>query len=363
MSVRRRTWKDSAGKEREAWVVHVEFTHPDGRVEVIRKTSPVNTRRGAEDYERQVRNELLAGTYRAAEAAVPTLAEFEDAYLTASRNNNKPSTLKAKRDILRVHLLPTFGTTRLDRIDAESIEAFKAAARESGRSPKTVNNILTVLRNLLATARTYKRIEHIPEIRWMVCPEPDFDYLTFDEADRLVAAAEPAWRPMLIVALNTGLRLGELTALQWDCVDLVAGRLLVKRNLYRGVLGTPKGGRTREVPLNDRAARALQEHRHLKKWVFSDADGQFLNAYNACQNAIARNCRRAGLRPVGWHDLRHTFASHLVMRGVPLKAVQELLGHATMEMTMRYAHLCPDVRRDAVRALDQPRPAAREAAP
>jgi len=67
-----------------------------------------------------------------------------------------------------------------------------------------------------------------------------------------------------------------------------------------------------------------------------------------------RACKRAGLRRIGWHVCRHTFASHLVMRGAPIKAVQELMGHSTMEMTMRYSHLSPDVRRDAVGLLDKP---------
>ena len=67
-----------------------------------------------------------------------------------------------------------------------------------------------------------------------------------------------------------------------------------------------------------------------------------------------RACRRAGLRRVGWHILRHTFASHLVMRGVPLKAVQELLGHTTIQMTMRYSHLAPEIGRQAVAVLEQP---------
>ena len=71
-----------------------------------------------------------------------------------------------------------------------------------------------------------------------------------------------------------------------------------------------------------------------------------------CKHPIWSACRRAGLRQIGWHVLRHTFASHLVMKGAPLKAVQELLGHATIEMTMRYAHLSPSVRRDAVKLLD-----------
>lgn len=133
--------------------------------------------------------------------------------------------------------------------------------------------------------------------------------------------------------------------------DLVAGHLLVKWNVWRGHFGTPKGGRSREVPLNAVALQALKAHRHLRRaFVFCDATGAYLKN-DTCRNAILRASKRAGLRPIGWHVLRHTFASHLVERGVPLKAVQELLGHATLEMTMRYAH-SSDVKKDAVRALE-----------
>lgn len=83
--------------------------------------------------------------------------------------------------------------------------------------------------------------------------------------------------------------------------------------------------------------------------MFCREDGPLVDPH-ACRYPLRRSWRKAGIAPLGWHDLRHTFASHLVMRGVPLKAVQELLGHATIEMTMRYAHLSPSVKRDAVRA-------------
>jgi integrase len=106
---------------------------------------------------------------------------------------------------------------------------------------------------------------------------------------------------MIQVALHTGLRRGELIALQWDAVDLVAGRLLVKRNVWRGHFGTPKGGRSREVPLNAVALQVLKAHRHLRgAFVFCDATGAYLKN-DTCRNAILRASKRAGLRPIGWH--------------------------------------------------------------
>ncbi len=96
----------------------------------------------------------------------------------------------------------------------------------------------------------------------------------------------------------------------------------------------------------------MKSHRHLRgPLVFCKENGKLLSNL-MCRSAIIRACKKAGLRHVGWHTLRHTFASHLVMRDVSLKAVQELLGHATVEMTLRYAHLSPDVKKDAVKVLD-----------
>ncbi len=97
------------------------------------------------------------------------------------------------------------------------------------------------------------------------------------------------------------------------------------------------------MPLNDTALAVLEEHRHLRgPLVFCNDDGSMLTK-NKAKGPLRRARVRAGITALGWHDLRHTFASHLTMRGVPLKAVQELLGYATIEMTMRYAHLSPNV--------------------
>jgi integrase len=303
---------------------------------------------------------------------VPTLKEFEETYLAVSEAKNKPSTLASKKTFLRMHILPRLGHLRLDEVTYAMIEDFKLALGqqpignvtrrkngEPGKAPtrklnqKSINNALTVLRRMLSIARKRGLIATVPEVEWYRPPPPEFDFLTFEEADRVIAAATDEWRAMITVALRTGLRLGELMALRWQDVDLVAGRLVVKQNIVRGIVGTPKSGKPREVALSDEALKALTGHRHLRgPLVFCDWDGRTLRVPKV-RYAIERACKKAGIRPVGWHVMRHSFASHLAMRGAPLKAIQELLGHATIQMTMRYAHMSPDVARDAVRLLDR----------
>ena len=127
---------------------------------------------------------------------------------------------------------------------------------------------------------------------------------------------------------------------------------MVRRAAWKATVDTPKSGIAREIPLSEEALRALKAHKHLRgELVFCMEDGSMITR-ESCKRPLWRACKRANLQRIGWHVLRHTFASHLAMRGAPLKAVQELLGHSDIKMTMRYAHLSPDARRDAVRLLD-----------
>jgi len=326
--------------------------------ERIRKKSPINTKRGAEEYERKVRQELLAGTFeqeKEPERKPITVAEFGAEFLsTYVRSNNKPSEVATKEMILNRHLVPAMGKLTLDAIDGRVIERYKAAKLDQKLMPKTINNHLTVLRKMLSLASDWKLIPQIPKVVWLKAPLPEFDFLDFEEAERLVAGADGEWRAMITVALKTGIRLGELLALRWEDVDLVSGKLIVRRAVARGIFGTPKSGKSREVPLSKEAVKTLKGQRHLRgELVFSDVSGTLFTK-ESCKHPLWRASKRSGLRRIGWHVLRHTFASHLAMRGVPLKAIQELLGHATIEMTMRYAHLAPMARQQAVEALDLP---------
>jgi integrase len=338
--------------------------------ERIRKKSPIDTKRGAEEYERHLREEMRAAAFGDKEGEpstpapppkeVPTMKEFSREFLEVyAKANNKPSELHTKTCAFRRHLVPEFGHLRLDQIDVRRIEHFKAKKLAENLKAKTVNNFLTMIGKMLAVAIEWGVIPHAPKMKWLRSPEPEFDFFTFEEAERLLDAIDQRdaeWRTMILLAMKTGLRLGELIALRWEDVDLVAGKLMVRRNCVRGIIGTPKSGKSREVPLSQMTIAALKQQRHLRgELVFCTADGRmFLKG--EMKHPLWRASKRAGLRLVGWHALRHTFASHLAMRGVPLKAVQELMGHATIEMTMRYAHLAPTVTREAVAQLDRPAP-------
>jgi len=361
MSVRLRKWTNKEGKVEERWMVDVKLKLPGRAVQRVRDFSPLNTRRGAEQYERLIRQALLDGTFGREDQTenkppVPTLAEFEARYLENAELHNKPGTIQEKRSIFRNHLTSTFGPQRLNSIGALEFDALKLKLKRAGTSSKTINNVLGTLHNTLVQAAEWQLIPTPPKLRNVkdLEAEPEQDFLSFEEADRLVRTTSAVHRPTIVLALNTGLRRGELRALQWSDVRLQPGRIVVRRAVYRGYFGTPKGGRSREVPLNNNARTALQQHRHLRgPFVFCNEDGTYVKS-DTCRKVIDAAAKAAGLRPIGWHTLRHTFASHLVMRGVPLAAVQRLLGHASIKTTMRYAHLSPSITLDAVCVLDGP---------
>lgn len=340
-----------ATKYRGKWYVDVYVTVPGEGTRRIRRRSPVQTKKATEAYERQLLEDALSTSTRLPERRLSDFAvEYLETYASA---NNKYATLEAKESILRVHLLPALGDKLLTDIGPREIEALKAKLLAEGLSPKTVNNCLTVLRKILAVATEWGLLDKVPMVKWLKVPPQKFDFLSFEEADRLVAGADPEWRVAVLVALRTGLRLGELVALRWEDVDLVAGRLVVRRAASRDRVGTPKNGRTREIPLGHEVLAALKAHRHLKGELVFSGKGGSMYRKNMTKHPLWRACRKAGLRRIGWHVLRHTFASHLAMRGAPIKAVQELLGHATIDMTMRYAHLSPSVSREVVGLLER----------
>ncbi len=357
----------TARKRSGGWYFRKWIRHADGTKERVfgtpRRFSLPNSRAGAEEAERRAVNFALEGKrYELQKAPEPelamTLEAFVPTFIAHSLTKNKPRSVDSKQQILRDHIVPKLGALPLDKVTYAQIEDFKNALLnhpDDPKSPKTVNNILTVVRRLLVVAAKRQLIASVPQVEWCVIPEdPPFDFLTFTEADSLVAGADDGeWRTMVDVALRTGMRQGELLALRWEDVDLKAHRVTVRRQVSRGIITKPKGNRSREIELGDDVTRALAAHRHLRgELVFCDMDGVMLTA-GACKHPLYRAARRAKLRRIGWHVLRHTFASHLAMLGASPKSIQELMGHTEMSQTMRYMHLSPATKRETAKLLDR----------
>ena len=168
-------------------------------------------------------------------------------------------------------------------------------------------------------------------------------FLSSEECQQLIGVCNHYLKPIVITALNTGMRKSEILGLQWEKnIDLRHGFIL---------LDITKNGERREIPINQTLRVTLTKlpRRLDSPYVFPDETGsRFLDI----KKGFAATCRRAGIKDFHFHDLRHTFASHLVMAGVDLTTVKELLGHKTLTMTLRYAHLSPAHKVSAVQLLD-----------
>ena len=306
------------------------------------------------------RDLLLNGFPTPNKKEVPKLHEFVNRFLDgyARANRHKPSGIAAKETILRVHLVPLMGNRRLDQVTNEDVHRLKHRLRN--KSPKTVNNVLTTLSTLLKVAVEWGVIESVPcTIRQLKAPKPPMAFHDFGDYERLVGAAEAVDdNAHLIVLLGgeAGLRCGEMMALAWSEVSLGKRQLCVRRSEWKGHVTAPKGGRLRYLPLTIRLADALRRYRHLRRSrVLVEQDGRSLTQ-KMVQDRVRWAARRAELDHGGVHILRHTFCSHLAMRGAPARAIQELAGHQDLATTQRYMHLSPAAVEGAIRLLDQPAP-------
>jgi integrase len=255
------------------WEVDIRFRCPDGTEVRERTKSPVSgksaSQRWGEDRERVL---SLNGKPkpRAEQEVKPivTLRDFGPRFLEgyARANRQKPSGIASKETILRVHLIRRLGDKPLDQITTEDVQRLKADLR--GRSPKTVNNVLTVLSVALKTAVAWSVIGRMPcEIALVPTTKPTATFLDFAAYDRLLASARADGvlaTAIVMLGGDAGLRCGEMMALGWDDVNLAQRQLTVSRSEWKGHVTAPKSGRVRHIPLTIRLAEALRNMRHLR---------------------------------------------------------------------------------------------------
>jgi integrase len=287
-----------------------------------------------------------------AEAPPPkTFAEVAEEYLATKRAGGKRSLRSDERHLHRY--TAEFGAeTPITEITAQRVAAYarRRTAETSARlkraiSPSTSNRELSTLRHLLRLAEEWGYIPRAPKVRLWREPRGRVRWLTAPEVDRLLAACQKSRSPHLAsivtVALNTGMRLGEIIGLAWERVSFASGMITLKAT---------KNGDDRYLPMNKAVDAELAglPGPKVEGPVFARANG---TGVKSIRTGFERACVAAKIENFHFYDLRHTYASHLVMAGRPLIEVKELLGHRTLTMTMRYAHLAPGRLRDAVDAV------------
>ncbi len=336
---------------------------PDGTRYRERVKSPVPTRTATLRWGQQreaviIEQSLHPRRESAEEKVVPTWDEFWPRFVEGhiKANTLKPSYVSTVEMNNRLHVSPAFGKMRLDAITQESIQRFKGTLLDAGAARKTVNNIISLLSGVTRRAEEWGVIERRPTIKFLKFQKPEVEFLDFIDYDRLVQAAralDPRIEIMVLLGGDAGLRRGEIVGLEWADVDFTRGFLTVRRSDWDGHVTAPKGGRSRKVRMTVALHTALKAHRHLRgPRVLCHDDGTPVGR-KGLHGWMGQATRRAGMgKSNALHVLRHTFCSHLAMRGAPAKAIQELAGHADLSTTLRYMHLSPAARDSAIRLLD-----------
>lgn len=251
---------------------------------------------------------------------------------------------------IRHHLVPAFGETKLTDLSQHDLLRFRAKLQET-RKPKTVNNIVILAKSILSTAAKWHSANRplIAVSPWsgianLPIDEQDFGYWLPTERDKFLEAARflnPKFTEACLLAVFTGMRRGEIRALGRKAVDLDRGTIGVMRNFSertQRIHDRTKNRKLGWLPMTDQVKRMLMRRADLApdQLIFEP------DVLKGARHKLRRLANRVGVPPIRFHDLRHTFASCLIMNGVDIYTVQRLMRHSSISMTQRYAHLAPD---------------------
>jgi integrase len=305
-----------------------------------------------------------------------SVGEFLDRWLADSvRDTVRQGTYERHEELIRLHIRPALGRLKLKALTPAHVQGFYRDRLDSGLSPATVQKIHVVLHKALSQAARWNLVpRNATEAVKAPRPAPkEMHPLSPDEARRLLEAARgDRIEALYVLAVHTGMRQGELLGLKWQDVDLEGGVIRIRRTLTRNrgrlILGEPKTKKSRRtVRLAETAVRVLREHleRQIGEierlgdlyrdqgLVFTTRVGTPINPTHIRRRSFAPLLKRAGLPSIRFHDLRHTCATLLLSRNVHPKYVQELLGHATIAITLdTYSHVLPGMGDQTAAAME-----------
>ncbi len=366
MAVNVRYWK-------RAWWV---FINHQG----IRKAKRVGVgesgKKAAKQVAQQIQARLVLGqaAFDSHKTGV-TFDSYSETFLQRIQHTRKPSTHEAYQQTLTRNIKPMIGKLALHAVTREKVKALAMAGLEKGQSPKTVQNTIRCLSSLLSQAvedgllavnSALKPGKFLPKISKRRGINP----LTREEIATLLDTAKtkaPRYYPIFLCAARTGLRMGELLALQWDDLDFNGRCIQISRNFTHWKLTTPKSGESRRVDMSLELTQVLKDLKlerqidagasgtDVPPWVFCNENGGLLHPNNLRDRIFYGLLTKANLRKVRFHDLRHSYASLLLQQGESPVYVKDQLGHSSIQITVDcYGHLIPGGNKQAVDRLDTP---------
>lgn len=338
---------------------------PNGAIVRERKKSPVTSKSGTERWAQAREREILTGGLEPKRAPdAPKLSEFWPRFLRdhVLANRHKPSGVESKEYGYRRFLQPQLGHLGLDEITTEEIAKLKSWMVAQDLRAGTINNTLALISKILKTAVEWKVIPAIPcRITRLKSQAPTPEFYDFEEFERMVRTARDLGSDYYLLVLlggDAGLRRGEIIALEQSRCDTKLGQLRIEQSEWNGKLTETKGMEARVVPMTDRLCDAIKAHRHLRgpRLLMGPRKGKA--SKNTLRSWAATVQRAAGISKTtgALHVLRHTFCSHLAMRGVPAPVIQRLAGHKSLQTTLRYMHLSPGEVDRAIRMLRRDEP-------
>lgn len=247
------------------------------------------------------------------------------------------------------HFKRILGNPPIHALTVKVLEDYRQIRRGEGVGPATINKELATIKHALTKAVAWKMVrkdirQDLKDVQKEKEPPGRLRYLEDEaEAQKIIQHCHGSFKALVITTLYTGMRRGEVLSLTWDQVDLRQGVIRLTHT---------KNGEARDLPINETVRSVLTGLRTRidVPWVFHDEEGE---KFPDTRKRFEWACKQAQMTDFHFHDLRHTFASWLVMRGTPIATVSELLGHKSLSMTMRYAHLSPAHKAEAVRSLDK----------
>lgn len=268
--------------------------------------------------------------------------------------NTKIRFKRGKKTILQYdkfnskHFEPHFGKLRIAYITSNNIDRFVSYLINSGLKPKSVNNVLTLLKQVFKYAFQEEIIRSNPsrKVEFVKEHQKEVKYFAEEEINSLLRTNRfDEIYPILVMALNTGMRIGEIFGLCWDCINFERNQILVKRTATRYELQDhSKTSKIRYVPMNESVKNLLlglmKEQKSLVL-IFTNSKGQMLNPDHYSGRKFLKAVQRANVRKYNFHSLRHTYASQFMMKGGNIYDLQKILGHRSLASTMIYAHLSP----------------------